>query len=360
MKRRDIGSMAFAGMLVASGVAQAQAPAAAASYAAMVEAAKSEQGLLVYSNLPISTWKPFRDLLAKTYPWLKFQAVDMGAELWERYFAESAAGTRTADLISTTSPDRFADFLARGEVQPYVAREIDALPAWSRPAPGLYTISASPAIIIYNRLLVKTPPESIRDIAAMAKADPQGMKGKISTYDAATNPFGLAMVANWLEGTGNTWATLEAIGPLTRPETGGAVLREKVSTGEYKMAFFLSSVSLTALERPEIKRLVGWSYIKDGGLISLQGAAVTKAAKSPNSAKIALDLMLSREGQRALAMTGLTPYREDVAQEGLPYDTLNTAREKIGDKNLIYYTYDRAKLAAWPEVAKKWKAVFKP
>lgn len=360
MKRRKIGSLVLAGMLAMGGAATVQAQPTAADYTAMVEASKAEPGLLVYANLPDAVWTPFRELLAKTYPWLKLQTVDMGAELWERYFAESAAGTRTADLITTTAPDRFADFIARGEVQPYVAREIAALPAWSRPAPGLYTISASPAIIMYNRLLVKTPPESIRDIAAMAKADPQGMKGKISTYDAAANPFGLAMFATWLEGAGNSWEILEAIGPLTRPETGGGVQREKVTTGEYKVAFFANSVSLIGLERPEVKKLVGWSYVKDGAPISLQGAVVTKAAKSPNSAKIVLDLMLSRDGQRALAMNGLTPYRDDVAQEGLPYNTLKTAREQIGEKNLVYYSYDRAKLAAWPEVAKRWKTVFKP
>lgn len=357
MKRRVVAQLL--GLFTLGGPLVARAQASKPDYQAIVEASRSESGVLVYSNLPEFIWKPFRELLARTYPWIKLETSDMGAELWERYFAESAAGTRSADIISTTAPDRFVDFIDRGEMMPYVSRELDALPAWSRPEPGLYTISASPAILMYNRLLVKTPPESIRDISAMAKADPKGMKGRISTYDAEANPFGTAMFATWLEGPGNDWSIFEPIGPLTRPESGGAVQREKLMTGEYKVAFFSNSVSLVGFERPEVKRLVGWSYVKDGTPVSLQGALITKRAKNPNSAKLVLDLMLSRDGQRALAMTGLTPYRDDVAQDGLPFNTLKTVREQIGDKNIIYYTYDRKKLAGWPQVVKKWKSLFK-
>ncbi|MGH8812858.1 MAG: ABC transporter substrate-binding protein [Advenella sp.] len=325
----------------------------------LVSASQSEPDVLIYSNLPNYVWKPFRDLLGHTYPWIKLATTDMGAELWERYFAESAAGTRTADIITTTAPDRIADFIDRGEMMPYVSTQSDALPAWSRPETGLYTISASPAILMYNRFLVKEPPQSIRDIVAMANDDPKGMRGRISTYDAAANPFGTAMFATWLRGKDNDWPVLEPIGPLTRPETGTAVQREKLMTGEYKVAFFSSSVSLVALERPEVKRLVGWDYIKDGTMVALQGALITKRAKSPNSAKLVMDLMLSREGQRALATSGMTPYRSDIEQAGLPFNTLQTVRDKIGEENLIYYNYDRKQLASWPQVVEKWKSVFK-
>lgn len=360
MRRRDLAPLGLIGLFGAfAGLAQAQGAAAPAAYQALIDGSKAEQGVLLYSNLPALVWKPFRDLVAKTYPWIKFESTDMGAELWERYYAESAAGTRSADIISTTAPDRFADFIDRGHMLPYVSRETPSLPGWSRPETGLYTISASPAIIMYNRMLVKKPPTSIREIAAMAKADPK-LKGRISTYDAAANPFGTAMFATWLEGPGNDWSTLAAIGPMTRPESGVGVQREKLMTGEYQVAFFASSVTLVSLERPEVKRLIGWNYVTDGTPVALQGALVTKASKSPNSAKIVLDLMLSREGQRALAQTGLTPYRDDVAQEGLPFNTLKTVREQLGDKNLIYYSYDRKKVAGWPEVVKRWKETFKP
>jgi len=351
--------LAAAAFAIVSAPALAQTATSAADYQAVIEASKSENGLLVYSNLPVSTWTEFRKLLSQTYPWVKMETTDMGAEMWERYFAESGAGTRTADLISTVAPDRYANFIDRGEVNPYVSREIDSLPKWSRPEPGLYTISASPAILVFNRAQVKNPPKSIRDIAELAKADPKGMNGKISTYDATTNSFGTAMFATWLLGEGNSWDILAPIGAATRPEQGAGVQREKVMTGEYNVAFFFNSVSLVPLERPEVKKLVGWDYLADGTPVTLQNIVVTKAAKSPNTAKIVLDLMLSREGQIALAKVGLTPYRDDVPQDGLPYPTLKTAAQKIGEKNLIYSNYDRSKLAEWPAIVAKFATLFK-
>lgn len=333
----------------------AQTPA----YQQLVEASKAEQDLLVYANLPVRLWEPFKALLAKTYPWVKLQTTDMGAELWERYFAESAAGTRTADIVSTTAPDRFADFADRGQLQDYVSAETPHLPPWSRPEPGLYTLSASPAIIMYNRIQMKEPPQSIREIAALVKENPAKFRGRISTYDAAANPFGVAMFANWLEGKGNSWEPLDIIATATRPETGAGGMREKTQSGEYHLAFFLNSVSIPPMETPALKRLLGWTYIKDGTPISLQGVGITKAAKSPNTAKIVLDLMLSRDGQIAFAQGGLTPYREDIAQSEVPFPTLKTAREQIGEENLIYYSYDRKKVAAWKEVVERWKQVFR-
>jgi len=359
MNKLTMVALAAGAVVSLASSAIAQSKIDSPEYKAMIEASKSEEGLLVYSNLPGWAWKDFLPLLAQTYPWVKMETTDMGAELWERYFAESAAGTRTADLITTGAPDRFADFIDRGQADPYVSSEIDALPEWSRPEPGLYTLSAAPAILAYNKFTVQQPPKSIRDLTAMVEAKPEQMKGKISTYDATTNPFGTAMFATWLEGEGNNWDVLSPLGSATRPESGAGTQREKLMTGEYDVAFFWSSLSIVTLERPEVKQVLGWEYIADGTPVQLQGLVKTKASTSPNTAKIVLDLMLSREGQIALAKSGLTPYRNDVAQEGLPYPTLKTAADKIGENNLIYNSYDRAKIASWPKVVEKFDETFK-
>lgn len=251
------------------------------------------------------------------------------------------------------------DFIQRGQVLPHEAREMEALPAWSRQHPGLYTISASPAIIMANRTHLPNPPTSLAAIAELARARPRDLTGRITTYDAAANPFGLAMFATWIEGRGNTWDTLAAFGPMTRPETGIGAQREKLTTGEYSISFFANSVSIPPLEQPQLRRLISWSYVGDGTPVSLQGAVVTRAARSPNTARIVLDLMLSREGQIALARSGLTPYRDDIGQDEVPFNTLRTVRERIGEENLLYYSYDPAKVAAWPEVLRRWRTVFR-
>lgn len=327
-------------------------------YQELIEQSKTESGLIVYSNMPDWMWKPFRNLLSERYPWVRLQTTDLGGELWERYYAEASANTRTADIITTGAPDRWLDFADRGEVLAYQSIEDPHLPEWSRPKPGLYTLAVNPAIIIWNRFQVKTPPKTLVDLAAMARETPEILKGKITTYDAAASPFGVAMFATWLRGEGNNWETLKPIGLLARPETGAGAMRDKTASGEYSIGFFAASAGIPKLEEPAMKQLVGYDYIYDGTPVSLQGIAVTKHAASPNTAKIVMDLMLSRQGQIAFAQGGFTAYRDDVDQADVPYPTLGTVRQKVGEKNILFNSYDRGQIRSWPAVTKAWRAVF--
>jgi ABC-type glycerol-3-phosphate transport system substrate-binding protein len=103
---------------------------------AVVEASKSEAGILVYSNLEPEFWEPVLKLFNEKYPWIKVEATNMGGDLWEKYYAESATKTRTADLILTGGADRWLEFIDKGEAVPYVSPHTADLPEWSRPFPG--------------------------------------------------------------------------------------------------------------------------------------------------------------------------------------------------------------------------------
>lgn len=75
--------------LMALSVVGARAQAVPAGYpedyARMIEASKSERGLLIYSNFPASFWKPLTDAFNNVYPWIKVETGNFYAELWEKY-----------------------------------------------------------------------------------------------------------------------------------------------------------------------------------------------------------------------------------------------------------------------------------
>lgn len=85
----------------------------------------------------------------------------------------------------------------------------------------------------------------------------------------------------------------------------------------------------------------------DGQPILMRSIAITKQAKSSNSARLMVDFLLSQEGQIALALGGLTPFRSDVANveifdfanEHKSFFHFNQVIEEVGLDNLIFLTW---------------------
>ena len=325
---------------------------------AVVEASKAEAGILVYSNLEPEFWEPVLKLFNEKYPWIKVEATNMGGDLWEKYYAESSTKTRTADLILTGGADRWLEFIDKGEAVPYVSPHTADLPEWSRPFPGLYSASTDPIIIAYNKFVVpaEKAPKSVADVAALAP----DLKGKISTYDAAANPFGLSLFWTWARDRSELWSLMEKIGPSARPERSAGTIRDKVLSGEYGVGLFLSGVNIPRLSRPDVEKLVGWTFPADGTPIVLRGLALTKAASSPNSAKLLLDTLLSRDGQIALAQNGVTPYRPDIKKGDVPFFSYGSIVEQVGEKNILIVGYDRDLVTNRDAFTARWKAAFTP
>ncbi len=155
-----------------------------ANYGDMVEASKKEQKLLVYSIMSKDNWKPVLDDFKTRYNWLDVEALDLGSyEVFERYYSESAGGARTADLIITSAPDAWQDFIKKGELAEYKSAEDDKVPAFTKLAPSIYTASTDPMAFIWNKKLLPTPPKSMGELADMVSKDSGKFSpGKIVSY----------------------------------------------------------------------------------------------------------------------------------------------------------------------------------
>ena len=118
--------------------------------------------------------------------------------MWEKYYAESAAGVRTADMLMASHPDQWISSSDEGQVDPYVSPESDKLPDWSKPAPGVYTASADPMIMAYSRVYFdgKEPPMSVAETVPRLKANPD-LQNKITAMDPDGNFMGLAVWNAW-------------------------------------------------------------------------------------------------------------------------------------------------------------------
>src|SRR5690606_22772992 len=130
----------------------------------------------------------------------------------------------------------------------------------------------------------------------------------------------------------------------------GPVL-EKISTGEYQVGYFISGISLfPILQDPARASVIGWTFDGDGAVMVARNFAIAKSSKNPNSAKLFADFLLSRDGQQAVGVGGLVPYRSDVDPEAfvskLNYDRV---ADQVGTDNVVLVRPDASILPSLPE-----------
>jgi iron(III) transport system substrate-binding protein len=286
-------------------------------------------------------WKPVLDGFKKKFDWIDVEALDLGSyEVFERYSSESAGNARTADMIITSAVDAWQDFIKRGELADYKSPEDDKVPAWTKPAPGIYTASTDPMVLMWNKALVQTPPKSMAELGDLvSKNAAQYTPGKIVTYEE-TNATGFLGHWFWAKKVGQDKALqiIQAIG-ATKPklESSGGRMVDATLAGETPLGYFVSAI--TILPRfPAAEQVLGYSLIADGTPIITRGMGLTKKGQSPNAAKLLVDYVLSSEGQIAFAEGGLTAYRQDVADQAKIH--LSKLAAQVGEQNLAPFSFD--------------------
>ncbi len=357
---------------LAGAVATATTPAAAQNlpsyypkdYSAIVEGSKKENKLVVYSIMAEYNWKPVVEGFRKLYPWIQVQTLDLGSsEVFERYYSERASNSRTGDLIIAGAVDKWLQLLAKGEAIDYKSPETDKLPKWSVPRPGLYTVSADPMVIVWNNAVVpqNQRPKSLGDIARLAQEHTAEYKNKVTSYNAATEAFGLNINWAYTKKYGDkAWKTLETLGKVVRPERSAGPMIEKITSGEYKMGYFISGIVLfPKLDDPARAKLLGWTYPTDGTPIVLRGMAIPKGSTNVNSAKLMLDYILSHDGQVGFGKGGLTPYRPDVQASEVPRATYDGVVKAVGGEgNIVRVEYDDEVMTKGQAFQERWKKLF--
>jgi len=229
-------------------------------YTELVQASRSEPaGLLVYSIMSQKNWDPVAQAFQRHYPWIRLSTLDLGSyEVFERYYSEAFSNARTADLLVTSSIDAWQAFLAKEEQAPYDSPEAGRLPAWAKPAHGVYAVSADPMVLMWSKTSVKKPPTSMTELAAMVEADPAAFRLRITSYDAEKSSVGFLSFWFWIKHKGDGgWKMLESIG-RSRPSLQSSAGRmvDAALAGESTVGFFVSTISL--LPRfPQVEPVLG-------------------------------------------------------------------------------------------------------
>ncbi|MGH3412074.1 MAG: extracellular solute-binding protein [Marmoricola sp.] len=362
------GALGSLGMLAACGSGGGGGPKIAAkatsfpsyypgSYDDVVAAAKKESGhLTVYSNMDVVNWKPIIDGFQKLYPFVQSVSTNNldSSEVFERYYSESSAHESPASFLVSGDPGNWVRFAKGHHAMSYRSPETGKLPGFANPMPGLYTFSADPILMAWNKSLLSgnQVPTGIGSLVKLVQKHPETYKNKITTYDVPATSFGFAIDYTYTRQRSDGWKNLQALLPSTRPESSSGPMVEKLQSGEYVAGYFLSStVVLPAVDQSSA--VLGWSYIDDGTLMFLRGMAIPKTAPEPATAKLMLDYILSGPGQEQVYNGGFTPYRPDVTNVPRTYQKVV---KKLGKDNVMIIGYEDVPKAKLDAFNKRWSS----
>src|SRR6266436_10421491 len=132
MSRTIQAAAAVAAVFFAAG-ADAQVPQGyPADYAKVIEGAKKEGKVVVYSTTDAKLVQPLIKDFEAAFPGVKVEYTDMNStEVYNRFISESAANATSADAVWSSSMDLQMKLAADGLAAVYKSPESGALPEWA-------------------------------------------------------------------------------------------------------------------------------------------------------------------------------------------------------------------------------------
>ena len=282
----------------------AATPAIANNHESLIEGAKKEGSLVLYTSMTVDQAQKLNDAFRVKYPFLQVQMFRaVGERLLTKIMTETQAGRFDFDVVQSAETQAY--FLKkRNLLAKYLSPETKQLQKGFFDGEGYWAaIYMMPNVIAYNTRMVK--------------------RGEVPvTDDDLLNPKWRGKIA--MDGTKPEWFSwkLKRLG-----QEKGLAYMKRLGAQEFRLYSGLTIITglLAAGEFP----LVLNTYIHNAEEAKRKGAPVewvaqepvfTKfqpigvAAKAPHSkaAKLFVDFMLSEEGQRIIASFGRVPTRRAV------------------------------------------------
>ena len=171
ISRRNVlkGSAALALGTVFASPVRAQAPAPVAINPALVEAAKKEGKVVLYSSMDLPVGEKLGKAFEAAYPGISVQIERSGSErLFSRIDQEFASKIHAADIVNTSDASHIISWKKNGWLAPFVTEDIAQhfLPAYRDPDGMSATSRIYLSSIAYNTNLVKPEdaPKSYADL----------------------------------------------------------------------------------------------------------------------------------------------------------------------------------------------------
>jgi len=309
-------ALAFAAAFAVAAPAGAQSAPKGypADYQQLIDAAKKEGKVIVYSTTDTKAAAPVIQDFEALYPGIKVEYNDMNStELYSRYISEQASGSNSGDVVWSSAMDS-ALKLAKDYALTYKSAEAGKVPAWSVWTDRAYGTTFEPTVFVYNKRLIKADevPTTHAALAQLVSSQADRFKNKVTTYDVEKSAVGFMLAVQDSKNDPKYHDFLRGVGKaglVVQSSTG--TMMERVSSGENLIGYnILGSYAETRAKKDPG---LGVAYATDYTLVLSRIAFIGKTAKNKNAAKLWLDYLLSQRGQGVLANKAeLASVRDDI------------------------------------------------
>lgn len=318
----------------------------------VMAAARQEGKLLIYGNPNDDQMEPVIKAFEAAHPEISVKFLSLGGpSTFQRYQSEAATGSATADIIIENDGRLWRAAVDDGHIVDYTDPNLENLPDYASLLPGVAAMSMEPLVALFNKAIV--PPDQQPDTLAGMVELAERFPGKVTTPEPETS-LGYAGIYGYIDKTGDEgWETLEALGPHTQPEDNAGTMVTQLLQGAYVASFHMSG-AVRALSATEQAEILNFRYLTDDTVLVPRGMAITKAAASPNAAKVFYNWLLSVEGQQVSCKGGFTPYRSGVECSF----GVRAIEEEIGADSLIYVDYSAEIIDDQEDLIKRFNSAF--
>jgi iron(III) transport system substrate-binding protein len=304
-----------AAFVCAAAVAIPGAHCARAADASMIEGAKNEGKLVIYTGVERTAAQAMVEAFHKKYPFIDAQQVRASSsKLATRLDAEIEANRVGGDVFEYSLLYLTTDLKKRGEILQYNSPEYAAYPK-SYADPSYWAATGLSSIIILlntKRVGADNVPKSWWDLTKPY------WRNKLTIDNLEVSGTGYDWLVEIVNDQRLGWKFIEELGK-NKPalERGHAGMAQKVAAGEYFGAIEMSDFHLQGLRNASATVPLLGVWPSEGVPQEPWTAGILKRAQHPNAAKLYLDFLLSQEGQTLYVREmGWTSARKDVESPG--------------------------------------------
>lgn len=278
----------------------------AATYDAVIEAAKREGEVVYYASMNLSEANAIISEFEKRYPFIKVKLNRTGSEkLLAKVMTEYRVKKLPADVIQTVEFSMHL-FSRGGVLAQYIPQANSQYPSEFKEEGFWTTVYYNPYVVAYNTKLVpkQMVPKRYEDLL-----DPK-WKGKMMIEGTKADWFaGILQIMGQERG-------LKYMRDLAKqqpsPREGHELLAQLVAAGEGLMDV---NIPIASVERMKERGApIDWTAVGSAPAIMV-GIGLSSQATHPNAAKVFMDFVLSREGQKLMRTPGRLVARADLAPE---------------------------------------------
>jgi iron(III) transport system substrate-binding protein len=284
------------------------------TYAQTVDSAALEGVVTIYTTTDETETA---DLLAGFHalrPNIRVEYDELNStELYDRFLTEAAAGRFFGDVVWSSAMDQQMKLVNDGYAETYASPEAARLPQWAVWNYEAYGVTAEPVAITYNRGLLPAAeiPKTHSDLARLLADKAEALKGKVATYDPERSAVGLLFITQDVQITKSTWDLVRGMGEAgAKLYSTTSTMLDRLAAGDQLIAY--NTIGSYALERAKVEPSLGVLLPADYTIVMSRIAFIPKGAPHPNTARLFLDYLLSKDGQARLAARSLGSVRDDV------------------------------------------------